>query len=181
MDELSELPELPPDLTLTGDGLVLREWTDEDLTTLVELFDDPDIASRTPLASPFDLVAARDYLDRGRRARAERQRVQLAITTDGLRAKGEIQLNLSRGTISYAVGSAYRGQRLATRALGLMIDHAYKTLGFSRLLLEIEADNRASIAVARAAGFMLTDAAPDVVRGERRSYTLYTWALDLPC
>jgi DNA polymerase-3 subunit alpha len=109
VDEPSELPELPPDLTLTGDGLVLREWTEEDLATLVELFDDPDIASRTPLASPFDLVAARDYLDRGRRARAERQRVQLAITTDGLRAKGEIQLNLARSTISYAVGSAYRG------------------------------------------------------------------------
>jgi RimJ/RimL family protein N-acetyltransferase len=61
-----------------------------------------------------------------------------------------------------------------------MVDHACKTLGYSRLLLEIEADNRPSIAVARAAGFMLTDAAPDVVQGERRSYTLYTWALDIP-
>jgi RimJ/RimL family protein N-acetyltransferase len=171
--------ELSPALMLTGNGLVLREWTDDDLTTLVELFDDPDVASRTPLASPFGLVAARDYLDRARQARADRLRVQLAITTDGGRAKGEIQLNLSRGTVSYAVGAAHRGQRLATRALGLMIDHAYKTLGFSRLLLEIEADNEPSIAVAKAAGFILTDAPPDVVQGQRRDYTLYTWALEL--
>ncbi|MFI0354522.1 GNAT family N-acetyltransferase [Actinomadura sp. 9N407] len=172
--------KLSPALTLTGHGLVLREWTDDDLTTLVELFDDPDIASRTPLASPFDLVAARDYLDRARQARAELQRVQLAITTDGHKAKGEVQLNLARSTLSYGVGSAYRGQGLASRALRLMIEHAHKPLGFSRLMLEIEADNHPSIAVARATGFTLTDAAPDVVQGERRSYTLYTWALNLP-
>src|SRR4051794_34426197 len=76
------------EIRLTGHGLVLREWTEQDLATMVELFDDPDVAYRTPIVSPFDLAAARDVLQKARRARAEEQRIHLAITTDGRRAKG---------------------------------------------------------------------------------------------
>jgi len=55
---------------LTGHGLILREWSDEDLPALRDLFDDPDVAYRTPLVSPFDLTAARDYLADARRVAA---------------------------------------------------------------------------------------------------------------
>lgn len=44
------------------------------------------------------------------------------------------------------------------------------------MLLEIEPDNHPSAAVARAAGFDLTDALPEVVEDKGRSYALLTWA-----
>ncbi|MFB4316635.1 GNAT family N-acetyltransferase [Actinomadura sp. 21ATH] len=165
--------------SLTGYGLTLREWADDDLAAMVELFDDADVADRTPLASPFDLAAARAYLERAREAQAAHQRVQLAITTDGTEVKGEVRLNRLKGTISYVVGAAHRGQGLAVRAVRLMTDLARQDLGYARVALEIEPDNAPSIAVARSAGFRLTDAEPEVVEGERRSYTLCTWVLDL--
>lgn len=103
---IRETPECPnpAEIRLTGHGLVLREWTEEDLGTMVELFDDPDVAYRTPLVSPFDLAAARAYLQKARRARAEGRGVHLAITADGQKAQGEVMLNRSIGSLGYAVG-----------------------------------------------------------------------------
>jgi RimJ/RimL family protein N-acetyltransferase len=155
---------------------VLREWADEDLAALVEVFDDPDVAYRTPLVSPFDLAAARDYLSKARQAHAEGRRIQLAITTDGRQVKGEVRLNRSRGTISYAVGAVHRGQRLAVRAVQMMTEYAHQVAALPQVLLEIEPDNHPSVAVARAAGFHLTDTAPDVVEDKGRNLTLLTWA-----
>ncbi|MGI5329788.1 GNAT family N-acetyltransferase [Actinomadura nitritigenes] len=87
------MDEPPPPREVRGNGLVLREWADTDLDALVALLDDPVVAHRTPLPSPFDRAAARRYLDDARKAERSGERVQLAITTDGLEAKGEIRLN----------------------------------------------------------------------------------------
>ncbi|WP_405139714.1 GNAT family N-acetyltransferase [Sphaerisporangium sp. NBC_01403] len=175
----------PSTLRLSGHGLVLREWTDDDLPVMAELFDDPEIAYWTPLVSPFGLQAARDYLEKARRSRVTGQRVHLAITTDGDRAKGEVLLSLSMwddgtGSLGYAVGAAYRGQRLAVRAVRVMRDFAHTTAGLSQVFLEIERDNEASIRVARAAGFQLTDAPPSVVEDKGRTLSLFTWSHSRP-
>ncbi|MHA6759277.1 GNAT family N-acetyltransferase [Streptacidiphilus sp. PAMC 29251] len=165
---------LPP-LRLTGRGLVLREWTDDDAAALAEIFDAPDIAYRTPLASPFDLQAAQEHLERVRRRRIDGHRIHLAITTDGRHPQGEVLLNLSSRSIGYVVGAAHRGQRLAVRAVQLLTEYAHRELALPQVLLEIEPDNHPSIAVARSAGFHLTDSAPEVVQDKGRSYTLLTW------
>jgi RimJ/RimL family protein N-acetyltransferase len=166
----------PGAFPLTGRGLVLREWADADLTTMTELFDDPDVAYRTPLASPFDLAAARTYLDKARST----GRVHLAITVDGHQALGEVLLNPASSSIGYVVGVAHRGQRLAARAVQVMTDYAHQVAALPHVLLEIEADNHASIAVARAAGFHLTDVPAQTVEDKGRTYTLLTWAHDAP-
>ncbi|WP_371781906.1 GNAT family N-acetyltransferase [Streptosporangium subroseum] len=62
---------LPADIRLTGLGLVLREWTDDDLPVMVELFDDARVNRWTPLRSPFDKEAARTYLAQARQRRAD--------------------------------------------------------------------------------------------------------------
>ncbi|MFF3256037.1 GNAT family N-acetyltransferase [Actinacidiphila glaucinigra] len=77
---------VPTDLRISGLGLILREWHDDDLPAMVTLFDDSAVDRFTPLRSPFDLQAARAYLTRARQRRAE-GRVQLAITpTDNNRS-----------------------------------------------------------------------------------------------
>lgn len=164
------------ELRLTGHGLVLREWREDDLQTMVALFNDPDVAYRTPMVSPFDQTAARNYLQKARQVPARDQGIRLAITTDGAEAKGEVLLNRSRCSIGYIVGAAHRGQRLAVRALQVVTDYAHQVEGMRQVLLEIEPDNRPSTSVARAAGFSLTDAPPQAVEDKGRSYTLLTWA-----
>ncbi|WP_067451498.1 GNAT family N-acetyltransferase [Actinomadura macra] len=164
---------------LSGHGLILREWGDDDLEAMAELFDDPDIAYWTPLVTPFDVPAARNYLDRARQGRALGERVHLAITTDGRRPKGEVMLNKVSGTIGYGVGAAHRGQRLASRAVLLMTDYAHHVAGLSKVGLEIEPGNAASTAVARTAGYHLTDAAPVIVEEKGRRVSLLTWTHEI--
>jgi RimJ/RimL family protein N-acetyltransferase len=164
-----------PAFRLVGEGLVLREWDDADLPAMVQLFDDPDIAHRTPLASPFDLEVAKAYLEKARRTALIGERIQLAITTDGVVPLGEVLLSRSYSSIGYAVGAAHRGQGLAVRAVRLLTDYAHRNARMKRVVLEIEADNDPSVRVAKGAGYRLTDTAPSQVADKGRNYSLLTW------
>jgi RimJ/RimL family protein N-acetyltransferase len=155
--------------------VVLREWAPGDLAAMAEIFDDPDVAYRTPVAAPFDLEAARAYFGKIQRSRAEGSRIHLAITADGGTPCGEALLNLASGTIAYTVGSAFRGRGLARRAAGLLTSYAHDVLGMAQVRAEIEPDNKASIAVARGAGYCLASKEPEKVDDGRRSYSLLTW------
>ncbi|MFE2427498.1 GNAT family N-acetyltransferase [Streptomyces sp. NPDC059373] len=173
----------PAALRLTGEGLVLREWTDDDPPAMAVLFDDPAIAYWTPLASPFDEAAARAYLATARQARADGLRVQLAITTDGGPPLGEILLirkaaDDPAASLGYSVGAAHRGRRLAARALIVMTHYAHHTAGLPRVTLSIEGGNAASVAVAVAGGYHLTDEPLLDVVNKGRSLALQTWAHD---
>jgi Acetyltransferase (GNAT) domain len=98
VNEHSPAAAFPDHITITGLGLTLREWTDADIPAMAELFDDPDVDRFTPLRAPFDLAAARAYLQTARQTRAEGGRLQLAITTDGHTPQGEILLFRARGS-----------------------------------------------------------------------------------
>ncbi|MEW1694814.1 MULTISPECIES: GNAT family N-acetyltransferase [unclassified Streptomyces] len=175
-------PPFPDRIELSGEGLVLRDWTESDLAAMPDLFDHPDIAYWTPIASPFDEEAARARLDRARRLRAEGTAVVLAITVDGGAPLGEAMLRRApEGTeLGYAVGPAHRGQALAARAVRVMAAHAFGELGVEQVILELEAENAPSVAVAVASGFHLLDV--PLIEGEEkgRPYVLQTWGLTRP-
>ena len=176
---MTDSPAFPTELRLVGHGLVLREWTDDDLPAMSTLFDDPDIAHWTPLASPFDAQAAHDYLARARVEREQGLRVRLAITEDGVTPRGEVLLirqhsEDTSASLGYTVGAAQRGRGLASRALRLMTGHA-RELGIWPLTLSIEEGNHASEAVARAVGYRLSDAPPTPTVNKDRALTLRTW------
>ncbi|WP_433331051.1 GNAT family N-acetyltransferase [Spirillospora sp. CA-294931] len=164
----------PTHVALSGYGLQLREWTDEDVPRLVEIFDEEQIARWTPLTSPFDHDAAVAYLALARQRRARDERIQLAITSDGVMPQGEILLMRAgcEAELGYGVGARHRGQRLATRAVRLMADYAQDVLAFGTVILRIAPENAASVAVAEAAGFALSDDEPVVRRSDIR---LLTW------
>ncbi|MFI0960584.1 GNAT family N-acetyltransferase [Streptomyces sp. NPDC021080] len=178
----STTSSFPERIELAGEGLVLRDWTEEDLTAMPELFDHPDIAYWTPIVSPFDDAAAHARLDRARQLRAEGTAVLLAITVDGGAPLGEVMLRRApEGTeIGYAVGPAHRGQGLAVRAVRVMAAYAFEQLAAERVILELEAENAASVAVATKAGFTLLDV--PLITGEEkgRPFALQTWGLDRP-
>lgn len=175
----STTSSFPERIELSGEGLILRDWTEADLAAMPELFDHPDIAYWTPIVSPFDHAAARARLDRDRKLRAEGTTILLAITVDGGAPLGEVMLRRApEGTeIGYAVGPAHRGQGLAARAVRLMAAYAFGQLGAEQVILELEAENAASVAVATKAGFRLLDV--PLITGEEkgRPYSLQTWGL----
>jgi RimJ/RimL family protein N-acetyltransferase len=157
----------PPAITLRGLGLHLREWTDDDVPAMVALFDEPEVDRWTPLRHPFNHTPARAYLDSARARRAANLAIQLAITTDGRDALGEILL-FRTGTngrdhsgddaeLAYAVGALHRRQGLTARAVRLITDYAYRDLDIRNVLLRIDPANAASVAVARRTGFELTN------------------------
>ncbi|MFF4244635.1 GNAT family N-acetyltransferase [Streptomyces sp. NPDC001822] len=173
---------LPERLELQGEGLLLRDWSEGDLTAMPALFDDPDTAYWTPIVSPFDDTAARNRLGRARQLREEGTTILLAITVDGGAPLGEVMLRRApEGTeIGYTVGPAHRGQGLAARAVRVMAAYAFEQLGVDQVILELEADNTASVAVARKAGFALLDL-PLIEGSEKeRAFVLQTWGLDRP-
>lgn len=178
----STTPSFPERIELSGEGLVLRDWTDADLAAMPKLFDHPDIAHWTPIVSPFDGAAALARLERARQLRAEGTAVLLAITADGGAPLGEVMLRRApEGTeLGYAVGPAHRGQALAARAVRVMAAYAFEQLDAEQVILELEAENAASVAVATKAGFALLDV--PLITGEEkgRPFALQTWGLNRP-
>ena len=173
---------LPFPITLTGDGIVLREWRPDDLGELTELLDDPDIARWTPMPSPFDREAGVAYLKRAHLGRTSGQRIQLAITERGGRPLGEVLLfgidaGLKEAELGYLVGARYRRRGLAAGSLQLLSAYAGSTLKLSRLLLRIDPANTASTAVARRCGYTLTGEPPILQVGPHGPSSLDTWEM----
>jgi RimJ/RimL family protein N-acetyltransferase len=173
---------LPFPITLTGDGITLREWRSEDLYDLVDMLDEADVARWTPMPSPFDVEAGLAYLARAQQSRTTGQRIQLAITVDGDRALGEVLLfgvdaGRREAELGYLVGAPHRRRGLATGALSLLSGYAHGTLGLTRLLLRIDPGNARSCAVAQRCGYRLTGEQPIVQEGPYGRSSLDTWEL----
>ncbi len=160
-------------MTLVGEGLVLRAWTPADVEPMVVLFDDPDVAHWTPLASPFDATAATAYLERARTLAGIR--MQLAITTDGGEPLGEVMLDLPTAIAGYVVGRAHRRRGLASRALRVITAYAHDAASLPVVSLQVATGNTASLGVAQHAGYVLSDQPLLQVRNKGRWCELETW------
>lgn len=120
-----------------------------------------------------------------RQARADGRGIHLAITTDGHLARGEILLYRAGdhgqdAELSYAVGARYRRQKLAIRAVTLMTGYARGTLQANRVILRINPENHASIALARVAGFSLASDEPIIREHGGHQERLLTWTRSEP-
>lgn len=175
--------ELWPDegpIVVRSQGLILREWHPNDIPLLKALYDTGEMDRWTPVASPFDLEAAHDYLDRAWCARENSGAVQLAITEDGSAVLGEIIAFPADSPemieLAYAVAAEHQGRGVATRAVTAMLTLA-AAAGLARVRLLIARDNLASQRIAEHTGFATTP--QPFVERRRKGYVLQleTWEL----
>jgi [ribosomal protein S5]-alanine N-acetyltransferase len=144
--------------TLSGDGLTLRPWREQDWPTLVLAYTDPEIQRwhcRTLSereARAWAAIRAHQWRDRSA--------VDWAITDEAGRVLGRLgirrfELAKGLGEVAYWVLPEGRGRRLTSRALDVLCDWAFGHQGMHRLELEHSVANQPSCRVAERAGFLL--------------------------
>ena len=148
-------------------GLSLRPWEHADAPSLVRAYQDPDIhrwhARSMSLAEAESWV---EYeLDRWEQERGCGWAITRAGSLLGRIAIGGVALDEARAGVSYWVMPEFRGQGVATLALGVIVDWAFDHVGFHRLELDHSTENEASCRVATKAGF--------VPEGTKRSQALH--------
>ncbi|MGW3518412.1 GNAT family N-acetyltransferase [Streptomyces hydrogenans] len=150
--------------TLTGDLVVLRPVTEDDVPALLPLFEDAEVARLTGSHTRFDEPALRAWY--GSRGAAD-DRLDLAVVERATgRVVGEAVLNeWDPGNESCAfritLGPGAAGRGLGTEATRLIVGHAFGALGLYRVWLEVYAFNPRARRAYEKAGFT----AEGVLRG----------------
>lgn len=149
---------LPKSLTLRDDGIVLRDWREDDEAALEPLFGDPDVARFSSLPSVYSRAAALEHIGRLRAKRAAGELLALAVTRDGDVPLGNVNLvfrfghRLREAALGYWMSPAARGQGLAVAATTLLCDWGFRELSLTRIELLVERMNVPSHRVAESLG-----------------------------
>ena len=146
---------------LGGEGLRLRRFQHDDVEALWQAGQAEDIGRYTSIAWPFTRAAAELLIAEAEAGWQAGSMARFAIV--GMpeeRVVGTVSLlhiYTERGDaeVGYWLGVAGRGRGLARRAVALICDWAFQSLGLQRLHLMADLDNEASQAVALACGFVL--------------------------
>jgi RimJ/RimL family protein N-acetyltransferase len=151
----------PPDSALEDGTIVLREWTDGDVASIVAGCSDAEIARwLDQVPQPYTERDARDYLASTRRGWREASISSFAIADAATgEALGSISIHWldheqAVGEVGYWVRREARGRGVATRAVRLISRWGLEACGLRRLQLRADIENTASQRVAEKAGFI---------------------------
>ncbi len=157
--------------TLTGERVILRPVSEDDVAGLMDLLADPEGNRLTGTHAEFtEEQAGRWYATRGE----QDDRLDLAVVERSTgEYAGEVVLNdldPDNRSIGFRIGlrSAFQGRGLGSEATRLIVDHAFDVLGLHRIALEVYAFNPRARHVYERAGF--------VVEGTRRDALLWDGA-----
>ncbi len=150
-----------PDPPLRDGALLLRPWAPADAPVLAAAWADPEIARWTGVPPRRDQAAAARWIagDADRRARG--LSLDLVVVEEGA-VVGEVgladfQCPARRAQIGWWTAESHRRRGIASRAATLVAEWAVTELDLEVLEARCQADNPASGAVARTAGFRLAD------------------------
>jgi len=147
----------PPDPPLTDAVVLLRPISPFDVDAIFAACQDERLQRFIPVPVPYARRDAEDFVHRTRRQWATGEKAAFAITTpaepDDL--VGAISLSVAGGTgnCGYWIAPGQRGRGTARRALALVTEWAFETLGLAVILLEINEQNPASRELATAVGY----------------------------
>ena len=145
---------------LAGVRATLRGLREDDAEALFALHSDPRAMRYWSFVPWTDRSQVHDYLARGIAARDPQRMLCWAIAQAGDDALVgtatlfAINREQGRAEIGYALHPSYWGRGLATDALGLMLGHAFDTLGLRRVEADIDPRNTASCRLVERHGFV---------------------------
>jgi RimJ/RimL family protein N-acetyltransferase len=139
-------------MTLRGERVVLRPWTEDDIPVILAEIEDPDILRWMPIIPrPYTPADARafvtDELGLGPH--------QFAIVVED-RVVGSIGLRVNEndtGHAGYWLARSERGRGIVPDALRTLSRYGFEELGLGRMELITDPDNHASQRVAEKAGY----------------------------
>ncbi|HET9103944.1 MAG TPA: GNAT family N-acetyltransferase [Solirubrobacteraceae bacterium] len=149
-----------PGEPLSDGPTTLRPWRESDLTAIVTLCRDPEIARWTRVPANYTEADGRVFLARRHDMAHAGLLAPFAIVSDG--PDGELLGSISllrfvwahrRAEVGYWLGRSARGAGHATRAVGLICRWGFARLDLERIDLLASTGNAASQAVAQRAGF----------------------------
>jgi RimJ/RimL family protein N-acetyltransferase len=150
---------LPAHLELSDDVVQLRPWSFDDVPALTEIWQDGELQRRFAVAPPVTDASTTGYVKGVTGAWRDGVQLSLAIEVDGAVVGGCDLDELDQATpqLGYWLAAGARGSGYATRAAGLLVEWARDARDASRLGLEVEPDNAASIKLAERLGFSRVD------------------------
>lgn len=152
------MPALPESLTLRDDGVVLRDWREEDAPSLEPVCGDWEVCQFTSVPWAYSPSEARAWVRRIQERRSSGTGLAMAITRecDDI-VVGNVNLVRFSGdgreaALGYWLIPAARRQGLASRAARTLCSWAFHEMRLTRIELAILADNPASHGVAERLG-----------------------------
>ncbi len=160
-------------MTLADDAIVLRPWTEDDVSVLTEACQDPEIPRWTRVPVPYTDDDARAFVrDAGDDAFAVVDRETGAL----LGSVGLVARDGSVAEIGYWVKREARGRGIAPRAVRLLSEWGLRERGVARISLMTEPANTASQRVAEKAGYRREGLLRSwmELKGERRDFVMFS-------
>jgi RimJ/RimL family protein N-acetyltransferase len=171
---------LSPPASLKDGVIAIRSWRQSDLSDLVELLEDPEIARWTGIPAPYTRKEAKLFFKTNARQEAMGVGTDSAIVDTGDVLLGGVGLKLHPGhstaEVGYWVAAHARRRGIATRAVRLMARWSFVDLEIQRLELLTNVGNEASEGVARKCGFRREGVmrSARLIKGERVDLTLFS-------
>ena len=171
--------------TSGGEAIVLREFTLRDAPRIVEAANDPTTAHFLPLPRPYGTAEAEEYLNLAAEKWAAGTSAVWCISTPDGQTLGSIELMLldspaSRREVGYWLHPDARGRGVATTAVRILTDHAFRAGLAHSILLQAAATNEASLAIAQRNAFRSLGVWPDALvldDGTRTDLVMYAATL----
>ncbi len=142
---------------IEGERVLLRPMADEDTDDVVRMRSEPSVHAQVFSAEPPTRESHRRWLDQVR-AGGDRQEFMIVDRASG-RSVGVIGLSHidranRRAEYGVLIGDAgARGKGLAAEASRLLLDHAFRTLGLTRVYLHVLVDNEPALRLYERVGF----------------------------
>jgi RimJ/RimL family protein N-acetyltransferase len=149
----------PPDPPLADDEIRLEPLDQRHVPGFVEVVHDPSVQRFTFVPRDPDEEFVRGWIRRYEDGWADGSRAGFAIVDGagdvmGFAAVVQLDLDAREGELGYLVAPAARGRGIAGRAVALLNDWCFETLGLVRLELRIDIDNGPSERVAERLGYV---------------------------
>jgi ribosomal-protein-alanine N-acetyltransferase len=149
----------PRSVAIEAGDIQLLPVTPSDIAGFLELLEDEDVSSFTPLRRGGGLPYVEELVDRYANGWINETSADFAILSakDGffLGYAGLVRLELDarQAQLGYMVSPHARNRGVATRAVNALTDWAFSQLGLIRVELRISDDNIASLIVAERCGY----------------------------